>query len=212
MRSRIQNLKKSGFTPTGAIDGGAFRGEWARDFWSTFPDCPVIFVEPQPHCIHQLERQARTVPGSCVVEAAISDQPGKCGFTLSGSGSAIADNVAGSSITVKKTTITEICNYYASLGHPAPNILKLDLQGHEIEALKGASELGFLELIILEISVLRIGQVPIFTEVDQYLESHGFRLYDLIPQWYRPLDGALWQIDAFYVNRNSPLIASRDWG
>ncbi len=60
-------------------------------------------------------------------------------------------------------------------------------------------------------SVLRIGEVPIFHEVNTVMEDHGFRLYDVIPQYDRPRDGALWQVDAFFVRHDSALIASRSW-
>lgn len=208
MRARLQNLSRAGFVPTGAIDGGAYHGDWSRDLWSVWPKCPVLLVEPQPDCVPALDQLAKRVKGSVVASMALSSDIGHTRFHLSQSGSAICDSAEGS-ILVEKTTIRQLLEQHRTF---RPNLIKLDLQGHEIEALKGAGELGFLELIILEVSVLRIGEVPIFTEIDQYLESHGFRLYDLIPQWYRPLDGALWQIDAFYVNHNSPLIGSRDWG
>jgi hypothetical protein len=71
--------------------------------------------------------------------------------------------------------------------------------------------LANIEVLLLEISVLRIGDVPVFREVDRQLEALGFRMYDVIPQYYRPLDNALWQVDAFYVRETSPLIASRAW-
>jgi hypothetical protein len=83
-----------------------------------------------------------------------------------------------------------------------PNLLKLDLQGFELEAMKGCQSLqDSFEVIITEVSVLRIGDVPIFTEVDQFLEQRNFRLYDVIPQYYRPLDGALWQCDAYMCEK-----------
>ena len=209
MRARLRNLARAGFVPTGAIDGGAYHGEWTHDLWSVWPRCPVLLVEPQPDCAHALGQLAKRVKGSSVISAALSSNSGETRFLLSQSGSAICDVVEGvASITVKKTTIQHLLteNPYFR-----PNLIKLDLQGHEIEALKGAVDLSVFAVIILEISILRIGEVPIFNEVDQYMESSGFQLYDVIPQWYRPRDGALWQIDAFYVHRNSSLIASREW-
>lgn len=208
MRARLQNLSRAGFVPTGAIDGGAYHGEWSCDLWSVWPECPVLLVEPQPDCVPALYQLSKRVKGSVVAPMALSSAIGQTCFHLSESGSAICDS-AENSILVEKITIRKLLEQHRAFH---PNLIKLDLQGHEVEALKGVENLDILELIILEISVLRIGEVPIFTEVDQYLESHGFRLYDLIPQWYRPLDGALWQIDAFYVNRKSTLMASRGWG
>ena len=43
------------------------------------------------------------------------------------------------------------------------------------------------------------------------MEAKGYQIYDIVPQYYRPLDGALWQIDAIYVKEASPLISSRQW-
>jgi len=43
------------------------------------------------------------------------------------------------------------------------------------------------------------------------MDENGFRLYDVVPQYYRPKDGALWQMDVFYVATHSPLVPSRDW-
>ena len=90
--------------------------------------------------------------------------------------------------------------------------MKLDLQGHELPALKGATNiLKQFEVVLLEVSVIRIGDVPSFSEVDQFMISQGFRVYDVIPQYYRPLDGALWQMDVFFVRNDSALVASREW-
>jgi FkbM family methyltransferase len=209
MRTRLQNLARAGFVPTGAIDGGAYHGEWTRDLWSVWPECPVLMVEPQPNCTTALGEFARRVKGSKVISAALSSQIGPAHFHLSESGSAICDKTFGSaSITIQKTTIQNLLKENTDFH---PNFIKLDLQGHEIEALEGAKDLKVFELIVLEISILRIGDVPIFSEVDRYLEERDFRLYDIIPQYFRPRDGALWQVDGFYVNRGSSLIESREW-
>ena len=81
-----------------------------------------------------------------------------------------------------------------------------------MSSLAGAVEcLKKFEVIILEVSVLRIGDVPLFSEVDSYMQSRDYRLYDVLPTYYRPLDGALWQMDVFYVRTDSELLASRQW-
>src|ERR1019366_8538169 len=46
---------------------------------------------------------------------------------------------------------------------------------------------------------------------DPFMEARGYRLYDVLPQYYRPRDGALYQMDVFYVRNDSALIASRSW-
>jgi len=78
--------------------------------------------------------------------------------------------------------------------------------------LEGADDLlQQFEVIILEVSVIRIGPVPTFFEVMQYMDRKGYRLYDFLPMYYRPLDNALWQGDAFFVRNNPTLVASLSW-
>ena len=64
---------------------------------------------------------------------------------------------------------------------------------------------------MLEVSVIRIGPVPVFREVDAFMAGQSSVFYDVIPQYYRPRDAALWQMDAFYVREDPPLIASISW-
>lgn len=211
MTSRLRNLRQAGFRCTGAIDGGAYRGDWSLEFQGVFPDAPVLLVEPQPGCRSLLEALVAEHPGWEIAQAALSEAPSEACFRLGESNSGLVASEIETPATIKvqcRTLAQLLCD------RPAfrPNLLKLDLQGHEIEALRGADEhLPRFEVIIMEISILRIGDVPIFHEVDSFMEEKGFRLYDLLPQYDRPLDGALWQIDAFYVRKDSALVASRAW-
>lgn len=212
MTTRLQTLKRAGFVCTGAVDGGAYRGDWSRDFWSVFPQqVPVLLVEPQLALQASLGAIAASSPGSQVLQAALSDHVGTARFALQESNSGIRsqDAVNGASITIPCTTLEAIL---LAQPHFTPNLLKLDLQGHELQALKGAGgALSRFEVIITEMSVIPIGGVPSFAEVNQFFERHGYRLYDVLPQYDRPLDGALWQLDAFYVHSGSSLVASSSW-
>jgi hypothetical protein len=51
----------------------------------------------------------------------------------------------------------------------------------------------------------------VFREVMDFMADRGYRLYDIIPMYWRPRDGALWQCDAFFVRDDSPLVASESW-
>lgn len=213
MTTRLQTLRRAGFRCTGAIDAGAYHGDWSREFWGVFPQVPVLMVEPQPAPQSQLRDLAASVPDSEVIAAALSDRAGSITFHLeeSNSGIRVGDSFpAGEAISVPCTTLAAILD---ERGRFAPNLLKLDLQGHELQALLGAGDqLLRFEVIICELSLIPIGGVPIFAVLNRFFEEQGYRLYDVLPQYDRPLDGALWQLDAFYVRLDSGLIASRSWG
>jgi FkbM family methyltransferase len=208
MKTRLANLRRAGFIASAAVDGGAFRGEWSRAFWSVWPESPSVMIEPLAVEQPALNSLAATRKGSLVVAKAISNEIGEIPFRIEGTNSRIADG-SGKHVTVPCTTLDAILGELPGI---QPNLLKLDLQGYELQALQGCEwHLKQFEVIILEVSVLKIGNVPLFSEVDHFMAVRGYRLYDALPQYYRPRDGALWQMDVFFVRENSPLIASRSW-
>lgn len=210
LATRLANLRSAGFQPTGLVDGGAYQGDWTRQFWNIWPGRPSLLIEPLPAQRQILETLAATTPGSKVISKAIGRSTCEVRFRLEETNSGIAaPDSSNHTITIPCTTLDVILSESSSAN---PNLMKLDLQGFELEALAGC-ERHFLqfEIIILEVSTLRIGDVPIFSEVDKFMVGHGYRVYDLLPQYYRPRDGALWQMDVFYVREDSLLIASRSW-
>jgi hypothetical protein len=148
--------------------------------------------------------------GSEVLPAALTDQAGEASFMLRESNSGIRSSVASdTTLSVPCTTLAKVLSERPQF---SPNLLKLDLQGHELKALIGADKwLNQFEVIVCEMSVIPIGGVPDFAEMNRFFESQGYQFYDVLPQYDRPLDGALWQIDAFYVRCGSTLIASKSW-
>ena len=210
MNARLLNLRRANFSPSGVVDGGAYQGDWTRTLWTVWPDCPSLMIEPLPSQFQVLSSLAAKTNGSAVAPKAVGSKRGEVLFRLGETNSSIvSDGAREGTIKVECTTLDDLLDEISGF---KPDMLKLDLQGHELEALAGAERhLKQFEVIILEVSVLRIGEVPVFSEVDRFMEARGYRLYDVLPQYYRPLDGALWQMDVFYVRDDSALIASRNW-
>jgi FkbM family methyltransferase len=81
------------------------------------------------------------------------------------------------------------------------DLLKLDLQGYELEALKGCgSLLQHIKTITAEVEFVPLydGQ-PLFADIDSFLRSHGFKLFNLYELWTQA-DGQLTAGDAVYLN------------
>src|SRR6056297_212847 len=109
MHSRLANLRRAGFRPVGAVDGGAFGGDWADEFWAVWPDCPVLMVEPQTECRRQLMERAAKVTGSRVDTCAISDRSGRMAFRHQETNSAIVDVADGPGVNaVDVRTLDEL--------------------------------------------------------------------------------------------------------
>ena len=100
--------------------------------------------------------------------------------------------------TVKAVTIDKVV---ADEGLEGPYLLKVDVQGAELEALDGARRvLADTELVLLEVSLFEfLRGSPQFFDVVSYMNDRGFVVYDIYGETSRPLDGALGQCDLAFV-------------
>jgi hypothetical protein len=81
-------------------------------------------------------------------------------------------------------------------------LLKVDVQGGELEVLRGAEDcLHNFEVIVLEVGIMEtyIGQ-PIFHEYIAYMAQRDYVVYDIIHTGYGDT-GSLNQIDLVFVKR-----------
>src|SRR5258708_4369648 len=136
MHTRLASLRRAGFVPTGAVDGGAYRGEWTTTFWSVWPRCASVMIEPLSG--HQATLRALAVlkPGSRVVREAIGRTIGEVSFRLQETNSSIvASESDATGDCVAKVSCTTLDAVVEQASDIRLNLLKLDLQGHELEAL-----------------------------------------------------------------------------
>ena len=94
-----------------------------------------------------------------------------------------------------------------------PDLLKLDVQGYEIEILKGAmSTLPLVSVVLAEVNLIDIHKgAPLFNEFILFMHGNGFVSYDICGFTRRPLDQALWQADFIFVPVKSSLRSDKRW-
>jgi FkbM family methyltransferase len=211
---KLANAKRRGLQIRSAIDGGAYNGGWARELREIYPDAQVLSIEPREECIPDLEQAARDLPGVRYAATCIGSYEGEVQFNVHDSQSSMLDNSIGQKFgTLKVYPITRLDTLVQKLKFPWPDLIKLDLQGAELEALRGGTEcLKRAQALFLEVSFIPLQKnSPLLFDVVSFCHEHGFRVYDISGLWHRPLDGALAQGDFFFIREDHPLVADARW-
>lgn len=214
LNHRLRNLRRAGFCPDKIIDAGAFRGHWAQSVLEVFPEARVLLIEPQSDCQTVLQALAAEDKRVSLRQTLLGKSAGELRFLVEGSNSRVltGDWTPGPGARVETCPVATLQDVAREEGFADAQFIKLDLQGHELDALAGAGDLfGRCEVFLVEVSWLRIGEVPLMHEVLRVFVDKGYQPYDILGHNYRRRDRALWQTDIMFVRGDSPLIASREW-
>ena len=92
-------------------------------------------------------------------------------------------------------------------------MIKIDVQGAELDVLAGGQKtLTGTEYVLLEVSLFWFfPQGPAFCDVLTYMKSKRFIPYDIYGLHYRPLDGALSQIDIAFMREDGQFCMSHHY-
>ena len=210
----LMNLKACSFDPSFTVDIGAYVGEWTEQFLEVFPGKKVLMLEAQESKKTLLENVcAKYNDVNCLIGLLSATNGKPVSFheneTASHVGLVNEDLCEGAKIYLTQTldSIIEKNNY------PLPDFLKLDVQGHEIEVLKGGEKaISNCEVCLLEVSFLELTPGdPLVLDIFNFMDQKGFQAYDISQLMRRPLDKALYQADVFFVKKTSRLLKSKSW-
>jgi FkbM family methyltransferase len=202
----MRNLKDKGFNPSAIIDCGAFMGDWTRMAKKVFPKAQVIMIEPQEDKKPFLVRVQNEFPGTVeYIRCLLGDSPKDVvTFFEMESGSSVLEEMTLHPRRVVSLQMKTLDGILSEKNIADGIFLKLDVQGFEIEVLKGAEKtMQKADLILLETSLLRCNRsAPLFSEVIQFMKDRGFLAYDIcnLQRWR---DNILLQADIFFVKENS---------
>lgn len=209
-------LAARGFSPRMVLDCGANIGAFSALALKLFPDASVHAIEPQPGCQTALANLKAQAGERFFAHAVALCDPDTSDTTLTLSTDHTATstgahvNPDGDGILVCCQTLDAVLAPFGEANAPA--LLKLDLQGYELHALRGgAKTLASTEVILTEVSFYAQAFEPSIATLIAFLAAHGFELYDIASLYARPRDDRPRQGDFIFVRSTSALAADRAW-
>jgi len=163
----LSNLNKGSYV----IDCGANVGELYLAFRNKKIQISYVGVEPDKDAFFCLNKNTKTEN----INICLSDKAGIVDFFVDGIG-------ANSSIHESKSTLNKVSIYSDTLNNKFINkkikLLKIDAEGHELEVLKGGSEvLSNIQYISVDCGPEKGESESItFLDVNNYLSKNGFKL------------------------------------
>ena len=211
----LERLSSVGFEPKQIFDVGAYQGDFAQYCLRVWPSSNVACFEALEHKVNQLKDLASHNLSISVFPTLLgAEAHEKVPLHESETASSILLEQIPQNFPVKfypMRTVDQIVQEHFD-GH-SPDFLKLDVQGYELEVLKGAEKsLLQMQVILAEVNLLDIHQnVPLLAEIIAWLNERSWVAYDICSLTRRPLDRALWQADLLFVPCNSQLRADKRW-
>ncbi|MDQ3012199.1 MAG: FkbM family methyltransferase [Acidobacteriota bacterium] len=201
----------------GVVDGGAFDGRHSLYLARLFPAATIFSFEPAPESYRLLAETAKRSKRIVPVNLALADAEASATINLNSfaptnsllpsvTSEDAATYFAGRGETISSAVIqtTTLDQFARRRGDFNCTLLKLDLQGYELHALRGARDvlMGQTAAVISEVRFkpLYEGDAD-FAAIDAYLAECGFALACLQEVTHHPADSTIFEANALWVKR-----------
>lgn len=207
----ISRLIKQGVSPKTVIDVGANVGQFAVAAAKLFPNVRVYSFEPVPDCAEKLRKNVSGLGNVVVYPFALGKTEGQTPFhvnTHSHSSSVLPLSETHTNafpearetqvIDIKLSTLDKV---FATVEFQSPVLLKLDVQGYEMQTLRGGVEtLKRVDYVVLEASFEPLYErEPLFMDIVRMMEEQGFRFERPVGWLEASASGEILQMDALFV-------------
>lgn len=202
-----------GFRPRGILDIGAFEGTFTRTARYFFGQSPILMLEAQPSKEMQLKAVAAQLPDVdyCIVLLGAENREHvafhQVNAVINSSGSSLYEEQTHYPRDTISLPMRRLDDVLTELPGREFDLMKIDVQGAEIDVLRGGAQtLAGIEAIVIEMSLLEYNKgAPLIATVMRWLGEQGFSLFDVFPVSRIPTTGALLQVDGIFLRRGSSL-------
>lgn len=175
------------------FDIGANNGSWSRSLARALtPRNPRFYLfECSPHCLAILRERVHELPNARMFDGAVSSVCGEATLFCPDSGSGLAslherrDRCVVERRYEETTVATVTIDSVVELeGIDTIDLLKMDIEGHELEALRGATrtlERGGIKALTFEFGSGNVNSRTFFRDFWELLNGYDYRISRIIP-------------------------------
>ena len=164
-------------------------GEWSERMHLIFPDAKLVLFEPQKMCQERIH--ARHIPNMELIPKALGASEDTLILHSDSELSGLAslherhDSFClNSKFHSQSVEVTTLDKEIASRGFGCVDFVKMDIEGHELEAIRGAQEslkAGIIKALAFEFGSGNINSRTFFRDFWEILTQLGFRIYRVLP-------------------------------
>ncbi len=206
MLDALEGLKKLNYEADLIVDVGA--GSGTAPLLTAFPNAEFILIEPLVEFLPKLEDLKEKFKIQKIIVAAVGAQNTEININVHHDlyGSSLYNESDGKFADgiPRKVKMVKLKDEIAHIDPEEHNILKVDVQGAELDVLRSAEDLlELFDVIILEVSFFNfLISTPDFSDVIKFMSEKNYVVYDMFDFQQRPIDNALAQADILFVKRN----------
>jgi FkbM family methyltransferase len=177
------------------LDVGANMGAWTRDALRALPRATIHAFEPSQAAFAALSSAFESEPRVSLHRLALGESNGQATLYTNEPGSGIAsltkrrlDHIGVEMSEEETIEIRTLESWADEAGLEAADVLKLDVEGHELDVLRGAgSRLDDVRVLQFEFGGTNIDTRTYFRDFWYLLTEAGFRLHRLGPTGLRAI-------------------------